>query len=405
VDQNLRSIFNAHYSDDLYQRMHRLMDERLETESFQFRLAETPLFFTEELFDACERTAREITLQGMRPEIIAKCVDAIPPRFNVPNRTALPHLNAVDLAIVRDEEGRLVPRLVELQAFSSLYGMELFQAEVWAEVLGTIPGMPKRWSAFLSGMTRDDYVSLLRRTMLGDCDPEEVILLDIEPEKQKTRPDFHATAKILGIRMVCLSTLKKEGRRLFAPNRGKLVPVRRILNRVVFDELRRSHVSAPFSFQDDLDVTWIAHPDWYWVWSKYTLPLLDHEALPATYYLSGIDALPDDLEHFVLKPIFSFGGQGVEVDVTREMLLALPEERRGDYILQRKVDYAPALLAPDGTGVKAEVRVMFLRPDDADELLPVINLVRLSRGKMHGVDHNRGLAWVGSSVGIRPLDR
>ncbi len=405
MDQRLRSIFNAHYEDDLYRRMHRLMDERLDTESFQFRLAEMPLFFTDELLESCERTAREITAQGMRQDVIAQCVKAIPPEFNVPNRTALPHLNAVDLAIVRDQEGRLVPRLVELQAFSSLYGMELFQFEVWAEVVATIPGMPSQWSAFLSGLDRNGYVSLLRRTMVGDCDPEEVILLDIEPEKQKTRPDFHATAKLLGIRMVCLSTLRKEGRRLFAPKDGKLVPVRRILNRVVFDELMRSHVTPSFSFQDDLDVTWIAHPDWYWVWSKYTLPLLEHPALPATFYLNEIRDLPDDLENYVLKPIFSFGGQGVKVDVTPEILAAVPEERRGGFILQRKVDYAPALLAPDGTGVKAEVRVMFLRPDDADELLPVINLVRLSRGKMHGVDHNRGLAWVGSSVGIRPIDR
>ena len=404
MDCRYRSTFNAHYTDEVYQRMSRLMDERLENPGFQFRLAETPLFLPPYLRDLCVQTAQEIEEIIRRPEIIKQGTEAIPDRYNVPGRSALPHLNAIDLGICRTEDGRLEPRLIELQAFSSLYGMQLFQAEVWGDVVAEMPGMPRRWTPLLSGLDRDSYLRLLKRTMIGDCDVDEVILLDIDPQSQKTKPDFHATAQLLGIRAICISELTREGRRLFAPKDGKPVPVKRILNRVVFDELAKSDVEFCFDYNEDLDVTWIAHPDWYWVWSKYTLPLIQHPALPRTTRLSDVSHLPDDLQNYILKPLFSFAGQGVQVDLDRETLDAIPDDDRENWLLQEKVEYAPALMTPDGSGVKAEIRMMFLRPDDTEEMTLAINLVRFSRGKMHGVDHNKGLSWVGSSVGIWPAD-
>lgn len=403
MDGKLRASFNEGFSPDVYGRMCQLMDERLDTREFQFRLAETPLFLPPDLRDRCARVAREIEEHLRRPEIIEHGRKAIPALYNVPGRDRLPHFNAIDLAIVRGEDGQLEPKLIELQAFSSLYGMQLFQSEIWGEVAASIPGMPQRYTALFSGLDRESYVALLRRTMLFDCEPDEVILLDIAPATQKTRPDFHATAKLLGIRMVCLSELTREGRRLFAPKDGKRLPVRRILNRVVFDELARRPVETCFDYRDELDVTWVAHPDWYWVWSKVALPLIDHPARPRTWRLSDVPELPDDLDRFILKPLFSFAGQGVKIDVDRATIDAIPEAERSNWLLQEKVTYAPALVTPDGSGVKAEIRMMFLRPDDADQMTLAINLVRLSRGKMHGVDHNKGLDWVGSSVAIWPV--
>jgi hypothetical protein len=267
--------------------------------------------------------------------------------------------------------------------------------------------MPERWTGLFSGLTRESYVALLRRTVIADAAPEEVVLLDLDPASQKTRPDFHATARLLGVRAVCATELKREGRRLLAPleedgRPPRFIPVRRILHRVVFDELERRRTQLPFDYREDLDVVWAAHPTWYWLWSKATLPYLDHPAVPKTRILSQVDPLPDDLSRYILKPLFSFAGQGVQVDLDHAFVQAIPEAERGGWLLQEKVTYAPALTAPDGSGVKAEIRMMFLRPDGEDQMTLAINLVRLSRGKMHGVDHNKGLAWVGSSVAVWP---
>jgi len=243
--------------------------------------------------------------------------------------------------------------------------------------------------------------------VLADAPPEEVVLLDLDPASQKTRPDFHATARLLGVRAVCATELKREGRRLLAPleqegRPPRYLPVRRILHRIVFDELDRRRTVLPFDYREDLDVVWAAHPTWYWLWSKATLPHLDHPAVPRTRILSEVEQLPDDLSGYILKPLFSFAGQGVRVDVDRAFIESIPEAERAHWLLQEKVTYAPALIAPDGSGVKAEIRMMFLRPDGEDRMTLAINLVRLSRGKMHGVDHNKGLDWVGSSVAVWP---
>lgn len=381
-----------------------MMAERLDTSRFEFRLAETPLMLPPGLRERCERTACEILADLRRPEVTAACRKAIPPRFDMPRMDAEPHFMSIDLAIVREPDGSLGPRLIELQAFSSLYAMTFVQGEIWGEVLSSIRGMPSRWTSLFSGLDRSSYLRLLGRTILADAAPEEVVLLDIDPASQKTRPDFHATADLLGVRSVCVSELKREGKRLLAPRNGRLLPVRRILHRVVFDELDRRHVPMCFDYRDDLDVTWVAHPNWYWVWSKFTLPHISHPALPATRYLSDVEEVPEDLDRFILKPLFSFAGQGVKVDLDRSVMEGIPPAERHEWLLQEKVEYAPDLKAPDGSGVKAEIRMMFLRPDDADRLVLAINLVRLSRGKMHGVDHNKGLDWVGSSIAVWPVE-
>jgi hypothetical protein len=405
VDTPLRRLFNEHYSEDLYRRMCSLMDQRLETPRFEFRLAETPLLLPADLRARCERVAGEILEIIRRPAVIASCTKAVPERYDAPRTDRLPHFLAIDLGIVRGAGGALEPRLIELQGFSSLYGMQLVQSGIWGEVLASIPGMPDRWTALFSGLEPASYLDLLRRTVIAGADPDEVILLDLHPDRQKTRPDFHATARLIGVRAVCVTELRREGRRLFAPHAGKsgrMIPVRRILHRVVFDELERHQVPMCFDYRDDLDVTWVSHPNWYWIWSKYTLPFIDHPAAPRTRRLADLDPLPPDLSRYILKPVFSFAGQGVRVDLDRSILDAIPPDRRGDYLLQEKVEYAPALTAPDGSGVKAEIRLMYLCPEDTGRMTLAINLCRLSRGKMHGVDHNKGLAWVGSSVAVWP---
>ena len=399
MDRALRQAFNAAYTPSLYERYTGRLAEMFGG-PIPFRLAETPLFIPTALRDRLSAHAHEIVERIRDPALIERMASVVPPELHVPRRDAVANCIQVDLAIVRNDKGELDGRLVELQGFPSLYGFTLFQAETFAELLRELPGFDVPLTPLFGGIDRERYVSLLRHAIVAGHDPREVILMDLDPPAQKTSPDFTATRMLLGIDAVCPTTLEREGRQLFRRVDGKRVPVRRIYNRVVFDELLGKGIRLPFGYTDDLDVSWIPHPNWYWIWSKYTMPFIDHPAVPRARLLSELTSIPDDLSQYVLKPLFSFAGAGVKVDPTRADLDAIADEQRNGWLLQEKITYAPDLLMPDGGGVKAEVRLMFLRaPDEATPRL-VINLTRLSRGKMLGVDQNRDLTWVGGSVGL-----
>lgn len=401
VDPDLRRPYNAAFSDEFYARY--LESLAAEVGPSPFRIAETPVFVPKDLRDWIEQAAIEVLAQLSDPVRIAKMSRAIPKEHDAPGIDALPNCVQVDFAIVRGPSGRLEGRIVELQGFPSLYAFTLVQARVLGELAGSMPGMPRDFSVFFGGWDRESATKLLARTILAGEDPEEVVLLDLDPPRQKTVPDFVATKKLLGIDAVCPTTLVREGRKLYREKDGRRVPVRRIFNRIVFDELDRKKPRLPFAFTDELDVSWCPHPNWYWIWSKYSLPLLDHVAVPRARLVSELERTPDDLSRYVLKPLFSFAGAGVKVDPTRADIEGLSETDRAAWVIQEKIEYARELLMPDGNGVAAEMRVMCLRAPDEPRPRPVWNLVRLSRGKMLGVDQNRDMTWVGSSVGMWPL--
>jgi hypothetical protein len=401
MDPALRRAYNAAYSNATYERyMSRL--ESLLGCSIPFRVAETPLFLPQGLRDHLARSAREIVAQISQEALIAKMKRAIPPALDVPRMDALPNCVQVDFAIVKGPNGELEGRVVELQAFPSLYALMVVQADVMAEVLRDMPGMPRDWTIYFGDSDRERFVAKLKSAVLGGEDPESVVLLDLNPPLQKTYPDFVANKMLTGVDAVCPTSLTKDGRKLYRELDGKKVQVRRIYNRIVFDELEVKGTQLPFKYTDDLDVTWLSHPNWYWTWSKFTLPFIDHPAVPRARYLSDLETIPDDLSQYVLKPLFSFAGSGVNVDPTRADVEAVPAGQRDKWILQNKIVYEPGLLMPDGAGVKGEVRMMFLRGPDQPDLELVLNLVRLSRGKMLGVDQNKNLTWVGGTVGMWP---
>jgi hypothetical protein len=403
MDPTFRRAFNAAYTADFYPSYLGRLEARLGCK-VPFRIAETPLFIPIALRDRLARSANEIVQQLSNPTLIERMKRAIPPHLDVPRMDALPNCTQVDFAITRGPDGELEGKVVELQAFPSLYALMVIQAEVMGDCLAAIPGLDQRWSLFFSGLTRESFVARLRSALLDGEDPEHVVLLDLDPPSQKTYPDFIATKQLTGVDAVCPTALEREGRRLFRRVDGRRVQVKRIYNRIVFDELETKKLALPFSYTDDLDVTWCSHPNWYWTWSKYSLPYVDHPAVPRARFVSELDRIPDDLERFVLKPLFSFAGSGVNVDPTRADIEAIPERDRDKWLVQEKITYTPGLEMPDGNGVKAEIRMMFLRaPGEATPTL-VLNLVRLSRGKLLGVDQNKDLTWVGGSVGIWPAD-
>jgi hypothetical protein len=389
---SLRLDFNARYTPEKYQALLRILEERCGT-PVKFRVSETPCFFPAELIDEMSKSGEELIRQLVdSPEYHAKSSESIPAEFNAPNEDAHPLFVQVDFGLVRDSEGKLRPKLVELQAFPSLYGYQTVLAQAYKDVYGLDPKL----KYLLSGLDEASYLRLLRRAVVGDCDPENVILMEIDPLHQKTLPDFLVTERLLGIKTVCITEIKKEGNRLFYENRGKRVPIRRIYNRAIVDELERKGVRLAFDFRDDLQVEWAGHPNWYFRISKFSIPYLAHESVPKTWFLDQLKRVPKDLENYALKPLYSFAGLGVVIGPKKEDLAAIPPEKRAQYILQERVQFEPVIATPYGM-TKAEVRVMYLW---LDELTPVMTIIRMGRGLQMGVDHNRNMEWVGSSAGL-----
>jgi hypothetical protein len=394
MDQELRSRFNADFTPEKYAALLRCVNE---TEKWpaDFRVSETPIFLTKEFTDEATRGANAIVDLTRTPKFVRNAQSAIPKGLEVPNESAHPNFLVVDFGICAEGD-RLVPRLIELQAFPSLFG---FQFLILHCMRQAYPAIPRNWTSSFGGIKDNEYIELLRRTIVADSNPENVVLLEIEPDKQKTRIDFAATETLLGIRSVCLTKLKKRGRQLLYDRDGREVRIERIYNRVIFDELiRRPDLKPPFRFQDDLDVTWVGHPNWYFRISKHSLPFLKTEHTSPAFFADDFP-VGEKIDNYVLKPLYSFAGLGVEMEPTREKLAALKNPR--EWILQQKVRYAEFVSTPDGPKSKAEIRMMFVWPENESNPTLVNNLVRMSQGKMMGVDFNKDKTWVGSSIALR----
>jgi len=393
VDPQLRAQFNADFTPEKYAALVHCVNG---TEKWpaEFRISETPIFLTREFTDEVTRAANQIVAATRTPEFAKHAASAIPEGFEVPIESKHPNFHVVDFAICA-EGGRLVPRLIELQAFPSLFGFQLL-------LLGCIrkayPVIPRNWTSSFGGIKDEAYLDLLRRTIIADSPPESVILLEIDPEKQKTRVDFAATERLLGVRPVCVTKVKKHSRQLFYDRDGREVRIERIYNRVIFDELsQRPDLKLAFGFQDDLDVTWVGHPNWYFRISKHSLPFLKTEHTSPAFLADEFSA-DENINDHVLKPLYSFAGHGVDMEPTREKIAAL--ENPHEWILQKKIEYAPFVPTVDGQKSKAEIRMMFVWPDEDPDPTLVNNVVRMSQGKMMGVDYNIDKTWVGATIAL-----
>ena len=393
MDPKLRAPFNADFTPEKYAALIRCVNE---TEKWpaDFRISETPVFLTREFTEEVTRAANEIVAATRTPEFAKHAASAVPEGLAVPNESAHPNFHVIDFAICAENE-RLVPRLIELQAFPSLFGFQLLLLHC---IRKAYPVIPRNWTSAFGGIKDEAYLNLLRRTIIADSPPESVVLLEIEPEKQKTRVDFAATERLLGIRTVCVTKIKKHGRKLFYDRDGCEVRIERIYNRVIFDELNhRPDLDLPFRFQDDLDVAWVGHPNWYFRISKHSLPFLKTEHTSPAFLADEFPA-DDNIDNYVLKPLYSFAGHGVDMEPSREKIAAL--ENPHEWILQKKIEYAPFVPTVDGQKSKAEIRMMFVWPDKDPDPTLVNNVVRMSQGKMMGVDFNIDKTWVGANIAL-----
>ncbi|HEX5283123.1 MAG TPA: hypothetical protein VFW30_03305 [Bryocella sp.] len=403
-----RSAFNECFTLGRYAELLRLVNERTRTQ-VDFRVAETPCFFAPELMEKLVRTGEELTAELLNnPQYKRDSDAAIPAAYRVPGENEHPHFMTVDFGLVRNAAGDLEPKLVELQAFPSVFGYQAVLSQAYKEVYELDEGL----HCFFGGMDEAAYWAVLREVIVGRHDAENVVLMEIEPEKQKTLPDFRVHEERLGIRTVDIATVMKEGKRLFYKPNGErrknraLVPIDRIYNRAIVDELVRKDINLPFDYREELDVEWAGHPNWYFRISKFSIPYLKHPAVPAAVFLddwfagSGRERLPPDRTQWILKPLYSFAGKGIQFAPSDQDLRSIPDGERHNYLLQERMQFEPVIRTPEGM-TQAEIRILYAWPDGG-KMTPLINLVRMGRGLMMGVDHNRDRTWVGGSAGLIP---
>jgi hypothetical protein len=420
----LRTQFNRSYRSENYATLLDLLEQRCGA-SVEFRVAETPIFVPLSLLQEMSAAGAELAnfLMGDRDYLLA-ARKAIPRDYVVAAETAHPNFLTADFALVRNAAGELEPKLVEIQAFPSVFGYQSVLSGTYRDVFG----LPANLGSFLGGLTEASYWELLGQTILGVHDPENVVLTEVDPQHQKTRPDFEVTARRLGIAIVDITTIQAVGNKLHYRNDlGRLVPIHRIYNRAIADELIARKIRLPFDLTHPWDVEWAGHPNWYFLISKFSIPWLSrsepvHRVVPPAVFLDeflrgpgrarlaaegvrvpspcGPDSVYSEL---LLKPLFSFAGKGIHFDPTQELLEEIPADRGGEYLLQQRMDFVPTIETPHGP-TQAEIRILYLWPDGGS-LTPALSLVRLGRGKMMGVDHNRNKKWVGASAAFFPPDR
>ncbi len=385
----LRREFNRRWRPELYAEFLRRIDETSGAH-VSFRCSETPVFLPRPLLDKMVRYGQELYQQlAGNPEYLKAARRAIPPGFNVPNEVPQPLFLQADFGLVRNTGGALEPKLVEIQGFPSVYG---FQAALAREYYRTydLPSLKPNLTPYLGGLDELSYQGLLERAILNDHDPRQVVLLEIDPREQKTLPDFLITQNLLGLKIADIREVKRRGSKLYLND----VEIKRIYNRVIADELVRRNIVSEFRFTDEVDVEWAGHPNWFFLISKFSLPWLKHPCVPESWFLSELKTLPDDLEQYVLKPLYSFAGLGVTIGPTTAEIDAITLEKRAEFILQRKLEFVPAIQTPSGP-TKVEIRIMYVWDG---EMKPVTVLLRTGRGKMMGVDFNKNLDWVGASA-------
>ncbi|MEO5648676.1 MAG: hypothetical protein ABIR03_01995 [Ginsengibacter sp.] len=388
----LRTQFNKDFTEEKYQSFLEDLDSK-HPGDIDFRVAETPIFipkdFTKKILDACESIVDII----VDPEFKKITNRAIPKKDEVPDENEHTEFIAFDFGICENEEGELEPQLVEMQGFPSLFAFQIY----YPQVIEKHFKIPENFSHYLNGYNDDTYKQLLKQIILGNYNPENVVLLELKPHEQKTRIDFYCTQDYLNIPVVCLTELEQDGKKLYYKKEGKRIEIKRIYNRIIFDEL--DHIKEGLGKIADitqpLDVEWAPHPNWFYRISKFTLPLIRHPYVPKTFYLNEVTQIPNDLENYVLKPLFSFAGQGVIIDVTKEDVDKIIDPE--NWILQKKVKYADIIKTPN-VPAKAEIRIFYFWKKGEPRPIAVNNLARLSKGKMIGVRYNMDKDWVGGSV-------
>ncbi|MEY4049392.1 MAG: hypothetical protein RL262_226 [Bacteroidota bacterium] len=415
---SIRQKFNAAFTEVSYQNYLAFLNTPFPG-ALDFSVAETPIFidkaFTEKML-ATGDYVNQVIQSDRFNSITEPSLKNIPV---FPNETALPKCIVMDFAIATNEQNELVPALIELQGFPSLFAYELLQDECIRKTYT----IPEGYSPYLNGYNKEKYMlhleSILKADTLIDTKKnlntnnrnisdstkdtlkhsnKHIVLLEILPHQQKTRIDFYCTEKYFNIPIVCITEIFVEENHLFYEREGKKIKIDRIYNRIVLDELKNQTEEIQDKgalLWSNLDIEWVSHPHHFFRISKFLLPFLKHTYIPKAQFLDQLTTIPTALDKYILKPLFSFAGQGVIIDISADDISNIKDPSA--WILQEKVEYANCIETPTGPA-KAELRLFYFWDESKQQYIATMNLARLSKGKMIGVDYNKNKQWVGGSL-------
>ena len=396
MHKEARQHYNATFSPEKYQAFLDTVNTAF-GEACTFRVSETPIFVPQSLKSQLLQGVEDICAVITQPGFRARSEAALPAHLRVPGEDDHTVFLQLDFGVCRDAAGNFTPQLIEMQGFPSLYFFQQLLADSYRKHFE----IPPHFHSLFGGLDREGYIQLMREVIVGGSKPENVILLEVEPEKQNTRIDFWGSREYLGIKVLCLSKLKREGRDLYyLDDNRRRVGVERIYNRIIFDELeKRADLPREWDMTTEVNAEWVGHPNWFFRISKHSLPFIQSEFVPSTLFVNELKSIPDDLENWGLKPLFSFSGQGVKINITRDDVESVDDP--SNFILQRKVEYVTGVqtLNPEEPS-KCEIRMMLVWDKNWEKPRLVNNLVRMSKGEMVGVRYNKGKDWVGASVGF-----
>ncbi len=388
-----REAFNKGFKQNYYEDLKKYVADTF-GEPCAFRISETPVFISKEIKEKVLEASASILDQIWQLDMDVIRQRFLPKHLQSPSPLGKPHFLAIDFGLCDDADGNISPQLIELQAFPSLMYYQPFLGKAFLQNYPNLDSNGLHY--FLDSLDETAYYKKVKNLILADEKPENVILMELFPEKQKTRIDFWATKKALGIAVVCITEVIKEGKKLFYWKEGQKIPIHRIYNRVIFDDMQRlENVHTNFNLYDEVDVAWVTHPDWFFMISKCIMPLLRHEFIPQSYYLNDYPA-DLQLDDFVLKPLFSFAGQGIDLNPTLESISKITDT--ANFLLQRKVNYAPIIKTNTETNSKVELRILYILDTESNTLKPAINLTRMGKGGLINVSHQNADTWIGSSI-------
>ena len=219
---NQRQVFNANFSKAKYQTFLKQLDEGFP--EITFRVAESPIFISDDLKQKLITAGNEIIALIKQENFKELTKKAIPSQWSVPNENDHPHFLTFDFGLCKDENGEISPMLIEMQGFPSLYGFQAHLANTYKEIYG----LAENLTPYFNGLTEESYFELLQKVIVGSHQPHEVVLMDVDAKNQKTAIDFYATANKIGIKILALDEIKKEGKQLFYIEDNEKIQIKRI---------------------------------------------------------------------------------------------------------------------------------------------------------------------------------
>lgn len=415
---SIRQKFNAAFTEQAHQNYLAALNTAFPG-ALDFSVAETPIFINKDFTEKVLATGNYVNQVIQSANFKSITEPSLKNQAFFPKETPLPACIVMDFALAQNEHDELVPALIELQGFPSLFAYEILQDECIRKTYK----IPEGYSPYLNGYTKEKYLAHLETILKGNTlidtkknldtnnrnisdssndtikiSNKHTVLLEILPHQQKTRIDFYCTEKYVNIPTVCITEIFTEGAHLYYEREGQKIKIDRIYNRIVLDELKHQTKEIQEKgalLQNNLAIEWVTHPHHFFRISKFLLPFLKHANIPHTQFVDQLTEIPTALEKYILKPLFSFAGQGVIIDISPGDIENIKDP--SGWILQEKVNYANCIETPTGPA-KAELRLFYFWDEEKQQYIATMNLARLSKGKMIGVNYNKTATWVGGSL-------